>query len=201
MSEAANDNRAARAAILTRVRKAVAKDGPIAQAKAKADAYIGAHRYGPRPAMPADLRSRFITRATDMSSTTESVTALADIPHAVGRYLDSLAGGGGERLRTGVCWPEFANLDWPAAGLSIEARPAIGTDRLGITGSFCAVAETGTILITSGASTPTATALLPDTHIAVVHANRIVSGLEEAFVLVRNELGAMPRALNFISDP
>ena len=71
---------------------------------------------------------------------------------------------------------------------------------MGITGCICAIAETGTIAITSGAMTPTATALLPDTHVAVVQSDQIVSGMEEAFALVR-EHGAMPRALNFISGP
>ena len=53
----------------------------------------------------------------------------------------------------------------------------------------------------SGADTPTATALLPDTHIAVVSAARVVSGMEEAFALVRRERATMPRAVNMISGP
>ena len=44
-------------------------------------------------------------------------------------------------------------------------------------------------------------ALLPDTHVAIVRADRIVSGMEEALGLVRSEISAMPRALNFISGP
>jgi L-lactate dehydrogenase complex protein LldG len=42
---------------------------------------------------------------------------------------------------------------------------------------------------------------LPDTHIAVLRAERIVSGMEEAFALVRRERGALPRAVNLISGP
>ena len=191
-------NRTARDAVLARVRKALAKNGADPQAKAGADAYIAAHRQGPRPTMPADLRTRFITRATDMSSTVESIAALAEVPRAVARYLDTL---GADALQSGVCWPEFAALDWAAAGLSIEPRATHGEDRLAITGSFCAIAETGTILITTGAATPTASALLPETHVAIVRADRIVSGMEEALGLVRSEISAMPRALNFISGP
>ena len=198
MSEGLVSNRGARDAVLARVRKALAKERPDPESRARADAFIAAHRDGPRPTMPADLRARFITRATDMSSTVESVAALADAPRALARYLDTL---GSEAIRSGVCWPEFANLDWASVGLSIEPRATRGHDRLGITGCFCAVAETGTILITSSAATPTATALLPDTHVAIVRAERIVSGMEEAFALVRAERGATPRALNFISGP
>ena len=191
-------NRAARQAVLARVRTALRKSAPDPRAKSSAEAYIAAHAHGPRPAMPQDRRARFISRATDMASTVDSVATLADVPGAARRYLDTL---GADVPRTGVCWLEFADLNWAAAGLSIVPRAAGGDDRLGISGCFCAIAETGTILIASSAATPTATALLPDTHIAIVRANRIVSGLEEAFALVRAELGALPRALNFISGP
>ena len=88
-----------------------------------------------------------------------------------------------------------------AAGLAIEARPTKGDDRLGITGTFCAIAETGTLVVLAGADTPTATTLLPDTHIAVVRADRIVAGMEEAFALIRSERGALPRTVNMISGP
>ena len=56
-------------------------------------------------------------------------------------------------------------------------------------------------MMLAGADTPTATTLLPDTHVAVVRAGRIVSGMEEAFALIRSERGELPRAVNMISGP
>jgi L-lactate dehydrogenase complex protein LldG len=106
-----------------------------------------------------------------------------------------------QKSHRGVCWPELALLDWRGAGLDIESRPTTGHDRLAITGCFCAIAETGTLVLTSGAATPTGLALLPDTHVAVVPADRIVAGMEEAFALLREEKGALPRAVNLISGP
>ena len=201
MNASLDDNRTARDTILARVRSALDKKLPDARAKANAETHVTAHRHGPRPQMPADLRARFIERARDMSSTVESIASMSDVPSAVARYLDTLAPDIGSQPRTGVCWPELASLDWSTAGLSIDPRPTLGNDRLGITGCFCAIAETGTIVITSAAGTPTATALLPDTHVAIVRSGRIVSGMEAAFALVRAEQGAMPRALNLISGP
>jgi L-lactate dehydrogenase complex protein LldG len=198
------DNRAARDAILGRVRAALHKTGSDAAARAEADAYIAAHAQGPRPAMPADLAARFMQRATDMSSTVERIAAPTAIPGAVARYLDALQLSpalAAQKSRAGVCWPEFADLDWSGAGLTIESRPTTGNDRLAITGSFCAIAETGTLVLTTSAAAPTASALLPDTHIAVVRADHIVSGMEEAFARVRVEHGGMPRAMNMISGP
>jgi L-lactate dehydrogenase complex protein LldG len=194
----------ARENILGRVRQALgARDGDAA-ALARAEAYLAARGQGPRPAMPGDLVQRFIDRARDMESTVERVADAGAIPAAVARYLDSLqlpAALAAQKSHTGVCWPEFASLDWRGAGLAIEARPTLGEDRLGITGAFCAIAETGTLLIVSGAETPTATTLLPDTHVAILRANRIVGSMEDAFALLRRELRALPRAVNLISGP
>jgi len=197
------NNRVARDAVLARVRKALGKEDRTA-ARAAADAYIAEHGHGPRPALPADLVARFLQRATDMQSTVERIADRRDIPPAVTRYVDALdlpPALAAQKSHAGVCWPEFADLDWAAAGLAIEVRPTSGDDRLGITGAFCAIAETGTLAVLSGSDTPTATTLLPDTHIAVVRAERIVSGMEEAFALIRRERGALPRAVNMISGP
>ncbi len=154
--------------------------------------------------MPADLVQRFLQRATDMESTVERIADRRDVPAAVARYLAALElppALTAQRSQAGVCWPEFADLDWAGAGLEIDVRPTVGQDRLGITGAFCAIAETGTIVVLAGADTPTATTLLVDTHVAVVRADRVVSGMEEAFELIRRERGHLPRAVNLISGP
>ncbi len=197
-------NRSARDGILGRVKKALGKGDDCLLAGSAADNYVAAHAHGPRPIMPADLLAKFMARATDMESTVERVAERREIPMAVARYLDALmlpAAIAAQKSHAGVCWPEFADLDWKAAGLDIEARPTAGHDRLGITGAFCAIAETGTLVVLSGAETPTATTLLPDTHIAVLRADRVISGMEEAFALIRRENGELPRAVNMISGP
>ena len=200
----AANNRASRDALLERVRRALGKSGPDDEARARAQAYVAAHAQGPRPAMPADLVQRFVDRATDMASTVERIGSAAEIPAAVARYLGALKlppSLAMQESRSGVCWPEFGDLGWKSFGLDIEARPTVGDDRIGITGTFCAIAETGTLVLITGEPWPVATALLPDTHFAVVRADRIVSGMEEAFALVRAERPAMPRAINMISGP
>ena len=199
-----DDNRAAREDVLASVRKALGRSAPDPAARERALAYMAAHGQGPRPAMPADLVERFMARATDMASTVERVGRLDDVPGAVARYLDALAlppALAAQKSHEGVCWPELAGLDWDAAGLRIEARPTEGDDRLGITGCFCAIAETGTLVFTTGAATPTASMLLPDTHVCVLRADQVVSGMEEAFGRVRAAHGGLPRAVNLVSGP
>jgi len=204
MTSPLDDNGQARAAVLARVRDALRRSGRSPRSAAERGAYVARHAHGPRPAMPEDLVGRFLTRATDMASTIERLAAAEEIPAAVARYLDALElppAIAAQKSHRGVCWPEFAWLDWRGAGLDIEVRPTAGDDRLGITGCLCAIAETGTLVVTSSKDTPTATTLLPDTHIAVLRAGDIVAGMEEAFDRVRAAHGGMPRAINMISGP
>lgn len=205
MSTSVDDNAAAREAILGRVRKALGRrEGDDGDGGAAARAYVAQHRHGPRPTLPADLVAAFVERATHMESTVERIATREDVPRAVARYLDALqlpARIAEQKSHAGVCWPEFADLDWAGAGLAIEARPTTGDDRLGVTGTLCAIAETGTLVVVSGPRTPTATTLLPDTHVAVLSARDIVPGMEEAFARVRALPEGMPRAVNMISGP
>ena len=118
------------------------------------------------------------------------------VPAAVARYLAEM-----KLPKAAVVQPALAALDWAAAGLAVEARGARDADLVGITGCFCAVAETGTLMMCSSPDTPAAVSLLPETHIAVVRVSRIVAYMEDAWNLARKELGTLPRAVNFISGP
>lgn len=139
---------------------------------------------------------RFREQALRLASTIEDVTSLDGVPAAAARYLRD------QKLPlVAVCWPQLAALPWQGAGVDIEARPALDTDLVGITGAFCAIAETGTLMTLSGPQTPATVSLLPETHIAVVAASRIVRGMEEAWQLLRAEERVPPRAVNFISGP
>jgi L-lactate dehydrogenase complex protein LldG len=192
-----DDNQVSREAVLARVRAALRRDGPDDEARAAAHAYLAARRQGPRPALPIDLVRRFLDRAADMSSTTERIDAIEAVPAAVARYAASV----GVAEAGAVCWPELASLDWRAAGVAVDVRPTVGDDALGITGCFCAIAETGTLVFASSADSPSATFLLPETHVAVVRAAQVVAGMEDAFARLREERTEMPRALNLVSGP
>jgi L-lactate dehydrogenase complex protein LldG len=187
----------ARDRIIARIRAGRGSQGePSPAVRAAVERYIAQHPQGPRPRADWDPVVRFRERALGLSSTVETVASLADAPRAVAQYL---AGDG--LPRQAVCWPELAGLDWSGAGVAVESRPARGGDLVGITGAFCAIAETGTLMLLSGAQTPAATSLLPETHVAVLHAARIVRGMEDAWALARAERGQLPRAVNFVSGP
>lgn len=187
----------ARANILARIRAAHGRGvTPDAHERAAVEAHINAHPPGPRPQSAWEPVARFQECALGLSTTLDRVGALAAVPLAVARYLDQ-----NQLPREVVCWPEFLELEWQAAGIRAEARAAQDADLVGITGAFCAIAETGTLMLLSGPRTPGAASLLPETHIAVVRIDRIVRGMEDAWALLRSEHGSLPRAVNFISGP
>ena len=187
----------ARDNILNRIRAAQGRSGaPSQQEQAAVVAHIKAHPQGPRPKSDWEPVARFSECAATLATTVDRTSRMADVPLAVARYLQQ------HKLpRSAVCWPEFFELEWQAAGVNVEARAAQGADLVGITGAYCAIAETGTLMMLSGPRTPAATSLLPETHIAIVRTGRIVRGMEEAWNLLRSEQGTMPRAVSFISGP
>ena len=186
--------------ILGRVRAALHRNaGNAAAARVVMQDALTRGRHGPKPAIdaaPAALLERFRIKSEEQSTTVEVVAQESNVPAAVARYLAAM------KLPTSaVAWPALAALDWAGAGLRVECRGARDADLVGITGCFCAVAETGTLMMCSSPDTPAAVSLLPETHIAVVRASRILAYMEEAWDLARNELGTLPRAVNFISGP
>ena len=66
-----------------------------------------------------------------------------------------------------------------AAGLELVKNPD-DKIRAGITGCTCAIAETGTLMLTSGPGKPLSTSLLPEIHIVILKGSQIVASVEEA---------------------
>ena len=190
----------AREAILGRIRRAQGRSGsePTEQELQLVRDHIAQHARGPQPsiARAADPLLRFKGECDRLGTTHKEVASPGAVPAEVARYLEANALD--KRL---VAWPEFASLDWQGAGVRCETRLARGDDRNGLTGSFCAIAETGTLLLLSSPQTPKVTALLPDTHIAIVSRARLVATMEDAFALLRAERGQPPRATWFVSGP
>lgn len=182
------DTSRARANILGRIRRA----GGVSAAPEPPPADPSALR----PRVGEDVLAHFEAQALRMSSTTERVATIADVPAALGRWLRD------NGLPTsGVCWETLGGLDWASAGLVLEPRAPRDEDRLGVTGVFAAIAETGTLMLLSGPRTPASTHLLPETHVAVVPASRVLRHYEDAFARMREEHGAPPRAMNLVSGP
>ena len=187
----------ARDNILGRIRTALGRNAQLTEKQsAPMRTKLAEHPRGPLPSMNWDPLPRFRERCKSLSSTVDQAASLAEVPAAVARYLAQ----NGLPLQA-VCWPELGQLDWSAAGVQMQVRPAAGHDKVGVTGSYCAIAETGTLMLLSGEHTHPVTSLLPDTHIAIVPATRIVRSMEDGWDLLRREHGSLPRQVAFVSGP
>jgi L-lactate dehydrogenase complex protein LldG len=187
----------ARDDILGRLRQRIGRDpANAAVAREHAERLIAQPVSGPRPAYPGDLATRFIERARALISTVDECAALTDVPQRCAGWISAQGLG-----RAIVVSPELAGLDWQATGLDVRIGAAHGDDLIGVTGCFRAIAETGTLMLCSGATSPAVNSLLPETHIAVVQRAHIVADMEAAMRDARENPAPWPRAVNFVSGP
>ena len=185
----------ARDRILGRIRNAQRRAETAMQAEPIAN-HLAQHPRGPLPPPQDNLIARFRERAIKLSSDVLEAGDKMEVPTLLALYLSER-----KLVMSGVCWPSLAGLPWDAAGLEMQSRPARDSDWVGVTAAFCAIAETGTLMMLSGPETPATTSLLPETHVAVVDPRRIVATMEDAWDMLRKEIGQPPRAVNFISGP
>lgn len=192
----------ARDHILARIRANAGKQGLTTAAElAAARHVINARERGPLPTFGQhDPLRHFIEECARLKTTLAEVDSLAEVPREVARYLSVVLSLTNQQVRI-AGWPEFAPLDWPSVQIDYANRPAADSDLIGITGCFCAIGETGTLLLLGAHNTPKVTALLPETHICIVKKSRMVATMEDAFQLCRDEIGELPRATFFVSGP
>ena len=159
-------------------------------------------RPGPhtRPAWAGSPVTRLRERLQARSASVETLAGgTAAIPEAVLRYLASHGLPG--RL---ACAPALQGLPWPAGLLDLHVGAARRDEAASVTPCLAAVAETGVLMLASGAQTPTTLNFVPEHHLVVVHEHQIVGWMEDAWQVLRGHAqaqGSMPRAVNVISGP
>jgi L-lactate dehydrogenase complex protein LldG len=147
--------------------------------------------------LEADLSVRFVARAQALSSDVIGPLPPVQVPAAIAAYLRAR-----QLPLCAAVWPETAALPWAEAGIEATVHPAAADDLVGITGAFAGIAETGSLMLHSGADTPAVSSLLPETHVALLPVSRIVARMEDGFDLLRQVAGgAWPRGVWFVSGP
>ncbi len=172
---------------------------------ALAEARIAAHARHLTPARallpPAQLRAEFTGYLTRGMASVIDVASAADVPAAVAGYLREH--NRPARVRMGHD-ARLAGMPWAAAsGLEVLTGRALPEDEVSLSYAVAAAAETGTLMLVSGPDNPVTLNFLPETHLVVLDAQTLVGPYEDAFAIVRTQLGAgvMPRTLNLISGP
>jgi L-lactate dehydrogenase complex protein LldG len=171
---------------------------------------VAAHRRNLVPARAASLDHSarvelFVAMAEEVQTTVAYVGSETEIPAEVARYLAA------KNLPAELVMapdPALDAIPWNERPLlRIRRGRAEPGDAVSLTPCLAAIAETGTLMLVSGADTPTTLNFLPDTHIVVVRTGQVVAGYEDAWDLVRAHTKAAgdplawPRTVNLITGP
>jgi L-lactate dehydrogenase complex protein LldG len=142
----------------------------------------------------------FKTQAEAAQASVATVNATADIPAEIARYLRDHNLPATLRLGTDA---RLAALPFKDTALEISGGRSLGHDLNALSHAFAGVAETGSLILTSGADNPTSLNFLPDNHIVVIQAGDIAGDYETVWQRVRSRFGAggLPRTINMISGP
>ena len=152
------------------------------------------------PMSAAALLDLFAARAAGARAPVERLATAAQLPAAIRQALQRW-----ELDDAVVAAAEPQLQSWLAAASDVRLR--FGTpspaDRVGLVVAIGAVAETGTVLLSSGPHGATSLAYLPEYLIVVLPRSVLVAGYDEVLPAVRARSGAagLPRTLNFVTGP
>ncbi len=200
--DSANDE--SRARVLGAVRRALGRGALTEDAKRELDQRLAAHPRNLQPAVAresdaARILERFVQAAEAADVTVERLSSAETVPEAVAGYLQShnLP----PRLRLS---PGADSYPWERAPLvEVSSGVARGEDRVALTPALAGVAETGTLVLESGADKPTALNFLPEHHVVALRASELVASPEDVWDRLREAAsgGPLPRTVNLITGP
>lgn len=191
--------------IFSKVRTAVAGGAPIAERRKSVAARLASPIRHPLPERVKksheDLSKLFNVMLKACLADVIEVDAKDAIPSAIADYLrqHNLP----QRLAIGAD-DYLSALPWSKEpALQRKAGHAQADDEVSISHATAGVAETGTIVMASGADNPVTLNFLPETHIVVVEEKDIVGPYEDALAKISTRFGKgqMPRTVNMISGP
>jgi len=192
-----------RDAVLGRIRRGLGRNGPVeGTQRAALETRLRAHARGIIPDRTArdrrGLADLFVGMAETVQATTTRVASAADVPDAVAAYLAQHNLGSDIRMAPDE---QLDDIPWhERPTLSITRGGSDGSDEVGVTAAFAAVAETGTLMLHSGPASPTTLNFLPDNHVVVLRESQIQRAYEDGWDLLRKK-GALPRTVNFVTGP
>lgn len=191
--------------ILQAIRRSLRRDALPDRARAALEARFADPKANLIPARGrTDARGRvelFVHMAEEAAATVARLGGRAEVPDAVAAYLARHNLPAELRLAPD---PRVSELPWSDRPvLRVSAGPSNGGDPVSLVPAFAGVAETGTLVLPSGAGTPTTLNFLPDTQIVLLEAGDIVGTYEEVWPRLRARYGAgrMPRSVNLVTGP
>jgi L-lactate dehydrogenase complex protein LldG len=147
----------------------------------------------------AELVALFIANVEKEFGTAVRVPDLDAVPEAIATYLAA------QNLPTELVMaphPELQAIPWSTRPLlRLREGRAEASDMVSLQHAFAGIAETGTLMLPSAPQRPTTLNLLADTEIVLLRTSRLVGAYEEAWDLLRAEVGDMPRNVMLVTGP
>jgi L-lactate dehydrogenase complex protein LldG len=140
---------------------------------------------------------RFVAKMSAVSGQVTRVANMGRVAAAVMKHLDA------HDLPPAIVVapdPRLEDIAW-SNRLTVSRRAAEAADRVSVTAAYAAVAETGSLVLLSGAESPTTLNFLPEDHIVVLRESQILRQLEDVWAALRKERKSLPRAVNVITGP
>jgi L-lactate dehydrogenase complex protein LldG len=189
---------------LTGIRRSLRRGELLGADRQAAEARLAAPPRGPtvaRAQLAQAGKVALFCQWAEANNATVARVAAAEVPGEVAAYLARNNLPAEAVIATS---PQLDGFDWASQKmLSLRRGRGEGTDHVSITGAFAAIAETGTVVTTSGPDHPVTLNLLPDTHVVVLREADIVGGYEDVWQRLRARYGKdrMPRTVNTITGP
>jgi len=136
--------------------------------------------------------------AEEAAASVARVERLEAVPAAAARWLAEHASGS-----PAVVPPAspLHDLDWGGAGVEVASRSALSGDAAAVGTAYAGIAETGTLVLCSGPENPVTHAFLPESQLVVLRACDVVGPPEDVWARLREQGGALPRTVNWITGP
>jgi L-lactate utilization protein LutC len=175
------------------------KRGEAAGREAEVAARLAAHPAGPVPAHgsaegPARV-AQFVAKAEGAAATVSRIAEIGELPAALAeelrnRNLPAAVRHGAE--------PLFRGLDWG----TVETSQGVGRieEPATLSRAEFGLAETGTLVLASGADNPVTLTFLGETHFVVLREDDICGGFEDFWAAWRAR-GLDPRTVNMVTGP
>jgi L-lactate dehydrogenase complex protein LldG len=99
--------------------------------------------------------------------------------------------------------PALKHMSWDNK-LEISFGKSAGDDLVSVTPAFCAIAESGSVVLLSSPESPTSLNFLPDVHFVIVEASQLLPHIEDVWTKLRKHKDVprgVPRAINIITGP
>ncbi|HEX5778971.1 MAG TPA: lactate utilization protein [Xanthobacteraceae bacterium] len=188
--------------VLGSIRRSLGVSGGEAPRRTVTGERLARHPRGVVPERGAQPPRRrvnlFRAMLAEANGSTEEIASIEDVPAAVAAYLRSK--NLPMTVRRGAD-PLLASVPWEREGtLEVTTGRSDGHQLASVSHAFRGVAETGTLVLTSGGDNPTTLNFLPEHHIVVLEAKDVVGDYESVWDALRKKVGAkMPRTVNWIT--